>query len=208
MMSVTSVRVRNLRSLQDSGEIERKPITVLVGHNSSGKSSFARVFPLLRQSTEATKRGPVLWWGRLVDLGSFSEAVNRHAEKQEIGLDFRVSFDARDLSAVNTRTRGGPSIFEVLEPGVMDISVRIRNGEDGSYTSGLSLSIFDFHANVSLDEQGLVTEISSGASSWKPSAQVVCYGRQDSLMPNPPVGHFKLPHLWPPKLPQAGSWKL
>ena len=23
-----------------------------------------------------------------------------------------------------------------------------------------------------------------------------------------PDGHFKLPHLWPPKLPQAGQWKL
>jgi len=23
-----------------------------------------------------------------------------------------------------------------------------------------------------------------------------------------PDGHFKLPHLWPPKLPQAGHWKL
>ena len=23
-----------------------------------------------------------------------------------------------------------------------------------------------------------------------------------------PDGHFKLPHLWPPKLPRAGQWKL
>ena len=136
MMSVNSFRIHNLRSIEDSGEIELKPITILVGHNSSGKSSFARVFPLLRQSAEATKRGPILWWGRLVDFGSFSEAVNRHSEEEEIGIDFKVSFGARDISAATTRTRERLSILEALEPGVLDICVRIRNGEDGSYTSG------------------------------------------------------------------------
>jgi len=143
------------------------------------------VFPLLRQSAEATKRGPILWWGRLVDFGSFSEAINRHSEEKEIGIDFKVSFDARDISGATTRTRERLSIIETLEPGVLDICVRIRNGKDGSYTSGISLSVFDFHANWSLDEQGLATEIKSGAFSWKPSNQLICYGVQDSLMPNP-----------------------
>ncbi len=30
---------------------------------------------------------------------------------------------------------------------------------------------------------------------------------QTSVYPRPD-GHFKLPHLWPPKLPRAGQWKL
>ena len=69
MISVNTLRIQNLRSLVDTGHIDLKPITILVGRNSSGKSSFARIFPLLRQSIEASKRGPILWWGRLVDFG-------------------------------------------------------------------------------------------------------------------------------------------
>lgn len=39
-----SIRVRNLRSLKDTDEIEIKRINILVGTNSSGKSTFLRVF--------------------------------------------------------------------------------------------------------------------------------------------------------------------
>ncbi|TQQ21711.1 AAA family ATPase, partial [Vibrio cholerae] len=50
-----SIRVRNFRSFSNSDKnsfIEIKPLTVLLGKNSSGKSSFLRTFPLLRQSVE------------------------------------------------------------------------------------------------------------------------------------------------------------
>ena len=45
-----SIRVERLRCLADTGDIKIKPLTILLGQNSSGKSSFLRVFPLLKQS--------------------------------------------------------------------------------------------------------------------------------------------------------------
>ena len=51
-----SIRLKNFRSFEDTGRIELKPITILVGANSSGKSSFLRFFPLLRQTVEAMTR--------------------------------------------------------------------------------------------------------------------------------------------------------
>ncbi len=185
MISVNSFRIHNLRSLEDSGDIELKPITILVGRNSSGKSTLARVFPLLRQSTEATKRGPILWWGRLVDFGSFDNALNRYAKEKTIGLDFKISFDADDLKASTRRGLGRLSTLRPLQAGVLDISLRFANGDAGSYTSSISVSVFDFQAKLSLNEQGFVTEIDSGTYSWKPTNQVVCYGPQDRLIPNP-----------------------
>ena len=47
-----SIRIQNLRSLKDSGRIEIRPLVLLVGANSSGKSTFLRTFPLLKQSLE------------------------------------------------------------------------------------------------------------------------------------------------------------
>ncbi len=38
--SLTSVRIRNFKAIQDSGTIKLEPLTVLIGNNGSGKSSF------------------------------------------------------------------------------------------------------------------------------------------------------------------------
>ncbi|WP_412034465.1 AAA family ATPase [Vibrio sp. Vb1980] len=72
-----SIRIEGLRSLVDTGFVELKPINVLVGTNSSGKSSFLRVFPLLRQSIERRTRGPILWNGTYTDFESFSTSKYR-----------------------------------------------------------------------------------------------------------------------------------
>lgn len=65
-------------------------LTLLVGRNGVGKSSFARLLPLLRQSLGTRTREPLLWWADDgVDFGTFSEAL-RHGAR-EIQLTFRLS---------------------------------------------------------------------------------------------------------------------
>ena len=81
-----SIRIKNLRSLTDTGFVRLAPVTLLVGENSSGKSTFLRFFPFLRQSVEASTTGPFLWYGEYVDFGSFGEALNRGAEQEVIGF--------------------------------------------------------------------------------------------------------------------------
>ena len=44
------IRIENLRSLKDTGFVELRPLTLLLGANSSGKSTFLRSFPLFTQS--------------------------------------------------------------------------------------------------------------------------------------------------------------
>lgn len=90
MSQISGVRVKNLRCFGDTGFIDLRPITILVGKNSAGKSTFARLFPLLRQSAEEDKRSPILWYGRLVDFGSFPVALNRTAKEKRISLEFKI----------------------------------------------------------------------------------------------------------------------
>ncbi|WP_289200550.1 AAA family ATPase, partial [Phocaeicola sartorii] len=47
---LNAIRIENLRSIQDSKFIDLKSLNILVGANSSGKSTFLRSFPLLSQS--------------------------------------------------------------------------------------------------------------------------------------------------------------
>ena len=59
-----SIRIKNFRSLQDTGNIDLKPITILVGKNSAGKSTFLRTFPLFKQSVEERTKAPILLYSR------------------------------------------------------------------------------------------------------------------------------------------------
>lgn len=98
-----SIRVERLRCLGDTGYIQLKPITVLIGQNSSGKSSFLRILPLLKQSLESRTTGPILWSGRLVDFGNFEDAHQIGAEDNiEFSFNFRLEsrkfIPGRDLS--------------------------------------------------------------------------------------------------------------
>lgn len=86
-----SLRLKNFRSLVDTGRIELRPLTVLVGANSSGKSSFLRFFPLLRQTYKKSAASPLLWFADPgLDFGDFSKVVRRGAAPREIEVEFET----------------------------------------------------------------------------------------------------------------------
>lgn len=70
-----SIRFFNYRCFSDSGNIKIYPINILVGANSSGKSSFLKFFPLLQQSVGRRLNGVFSWLGDNVDFKSFSNTV-------------------------------------------------------------------------------------------------------------------------------------
>ncbi|MFN6168338.1 MAG: hypothetical protein ACK474_18210, partial [Pseudanabaena sp.] len=90
-----AVRIEGLRSLTDTGFIDIKPLTILVGENSSGKSTFLRFFPLLRQSLEANTSGPILWSG-FVDFGTYQEARHNYNDSSS-GINFHFKFRLEKL---------------------------------------------------------------------------------------------------------------
>ncbi len=90
------IRIEGLRSLKDTGNIPIKPLTILLGENSSGKSTFLRTFPLLRQSLETNTRGPILWYGPFVDFGRFEDAQSKFSPDKKVSFSF--TFDAGEIS--------------------------------------------------------------------------------------------------------------
>ena len=96
---ITAVRIKNLRSLADTGFIEIKPITLFLGANSSGKSTFLRSFPLFTQSVNKALRGPISWFDdSLVDFGDYDTAFNRFAnlkDKIQFYYDAKLPFNVR-----------------------------------------------------------------------------------------------------------------
>ncbi|WP_082611087.1 DUF3696 domain-containing protein [Lysobacter sp. Root916] len=92
---ITSFRIKNLRAIEDSGVIQLRKINVLVGRNSSGKSTILRLLPLLRQSVEQPTKGPLLWYGRLVDFGDFKNAARDGDTERGVSLEFDLRIYTR-----------------------------------------------------------------------------------------------------------------
>ena len=72
---MNTLRLKNYRCFEDTGDISLKPLTLLVGANSSGKSSFLKFFPLLKQSIGIRKNGVFLWYSDDVDFKDFKNLL-------------------------------------------------------------------------------------------------------------------------------------
>lgn len=90
---LNSICVRNYRTFQESFTLEIAPITVLLGANSSGKSSVTRLPPLLSQSLSERNSAPILWVSDTIDFGSFKENVHGHNEDEQISFSLGGRLD-------------------------------------------------------------------------------------------------------------------
>ncbi|MFW1765459.1 DUF3696 domain-containing protein [Acinetobacter bereziniae] len=134
-----SIRLKNLRSLRDTGEIKLKPITILVGKNSVGKSTFLRSFPLLRQSCEKQKRAPILWYGKLVDFGDFNTTINRNAKKnKEDNICFSFNFKKRKVLNLLGKNSNFKKIFESVDD--LLLTFNLKSEDNITFLSDIELN--------------------------------------------------------------------
>ena len=164
---ISEVRVENLRGVKDSGYIPLKPITLLVGKNSAGKSSITRIFPLLRQSNEAVRSAPILWWGKYVDYGTFGQALSRHADKPEISFSFAVNLAQGPV--IHTDLAGvARKVGNLLEQAEARVRMTITEEGGESHLSSVEISIFDQHCQVSFAQKNVLSAIKCGRVEWRP----------------------------------------
>lgn len=128
------IQVKNLRSLYDTGKIEMKKINVLVGNNSSGKSTFLRIFPLLKQSFNNRINGPILWAGDeddYVDFGSYQEALSNGSG----GDTVRFRFCFNNVSEINNvfPTSTENMFIATREEDTVTIEYAISHNEQTTY---------------------------------------------------------------------------
>ena len=84
------MRLKNIRSLKDTGKIELAPLTILLGKNSSGKSTFLRMFPLFKQSWNNKNVGALALYGDFVDFGDFDSIKSTDTKDDFIAIWFDV----------------------------------------------------------------------------------------------------------------------
>src|SRR5277367_3156024 len=99
---ITRIAVEGFKSIVTRQEIEIRPLTILAGANSSGKSSIMQPLLMLKQTLEASyDPGPLKLDGPNVTFSSSDQFLSRSPESTKLlwleiarpGVDFAVLFE-------------------------------------------------------------------------------------------------------------------
>jgi predicted ATPase len=139
------IELENFRAFSKRTRIEFRPITVLIGKNSSGKSSVLKFLQMLRQSVNGHE-GPFFQLeGRHVNLGAWKDLKNRSARgryfKYEIGFQSRLSQMSHHIrQTMKSREKGVALGRDIAVAGIPVVDYRIRgerfyfgNGTRGTF---------------------------------------------------------------------------
>ena len=189
---IKGMRVKNLRSLRDTGHIEFSRINVLLGRNSSGKSSFARLFPLMKQSSQKRTRGPILWYGEgdYVDFGSFENALYDRAEDKEIVFSFRMDASLGERSRwYNDEFLMGKNRFRRHRYGdqgsfPIEASLHLRSDGKNTFTSMVEIKALQNNFQLIFNENHELSELYCSGEKWaSKGGKTKIYAKDNSFFP-------------------------
>jgi len=98
-MILSALTLENFKGIQTPVRIALKPITLLFGPNSAGKSSVIQALHYAREILERNNLDPgqTLQGGECMDLGGFDSLVHGHDRDRDIRLTFMLDVTNTDL---------------------------------------------------------------------------------------------------------------
>ncbi len=192
----------NLRRLANVPPIELRPITILVGRNSSGKSTFLRALPLLRQSITTRTSSPILWYGDWVDFGDFERAVFENITSGSISFEFGVDEIVADEFFEYSDDLSWSHVPRHRFNGV-EVKVEISKHGGGTRISSLTLKEASnaVEYEVLVSEGGKVTnirvngaDVTARLGDWE--LTVSSGSILPTVMATPKAGHSRRPALY------------
>lgn len=142
-----SIKWKNFRGFKDTGWIEIKPITIVIGANASGKTSLIAPLRLLKQTLEASDTElPLKAKGELFNVGSWKDLIFSHKEEQELSFALRFMHGKRDKEKKLRKLGDYP-------PDEIEIFFKSKRGSSAPYLS--RYVIRDFYGRIMLDRRRL-----------------------------------------------------
>jgi energy-coupling factor transporter ATP-binding protein EcfA2 len=127
---LTHLKLDNFKIWKSTGPMRLAPVTLLLGTNSSGKSSLIQSLLLIRQTVKGDDPSLDLNLGNpdagdSATLGRFRDVLCRHGDGARIGIEFRWSESGAtgESTLFNARYRAGPAGSAELDS--------VRLGRDG-----------------------------------------------------------------------------
>ena len=92
-MRLTAMELENFKGIGPRQRIEFKPITLLFGPNSAGKSTILQALHYVREILERKNVNPdTTISGGLLDLGGFKSVVHKHDFAQAVRMKLEIEF--------------------------------------------------------------------------------------------------------------------
>lgn len=153
-----AIRYQNYRCIEDSGFISIKPITFLLGANSTGKSSFLKFFPLLKQSLQTNTSGQFLWYGDDVDFGDFRNTLMDGKRSMTISFKINEIQTIRPYFTINT-------IYSLpqLKNLIVNVTLSLDETKNTDYLSQLQISYSGFEIIIKYNNRAKVETIGVNA---------------------------------------------
>ena len=112
---ITKIAVSGFKSLAEDCAIDIRPLTILAGANSSGKSSIMQPLLMLKQTLEAPyDPGPLLLDGPNVQFTSAEQFLSKLIGEERADR-FQIQIETNAYSSVGTTFRKGQSGIELAE---------------------------------------------------------------------------------------------
>ncbi len=127
---ISMVRLKNFKAWEDTGEIKLSPVTLLLGTNSSGKSSILQSLLLLKQTVRSTDRMIHLNMGGddlhdIFNFGTFKDILYKNASERQFELWFDFYGENREIQEVRFH-----SVYrQDARGGVVQDALELRTGK-------------------------------------------------------------------------------
>ena len=143
------LQLANFKAFGEKVRIPIRPLTLIFGANSSGKSSIFQALLLLKQTLEEAQspKTPLLFKGNSVDLGTYRDIVHRH----DVDLNFEVGvqFDQKDFKDADMEkeaygeewSRASRPMMRANGPGSLPNAREILNDAD-AVSAGMTIKFF------------------------------------------------------------------
>lgn len=98
---LTNISLANFRGFEEEISVRIRPITVLIGRNSAGKSSLIKFLQMLRQTLESQRDEFFVTDGRYVQLGHWTSLRNSRCRGRT--LEFSVDIETSNIPGAEVR---------------------------------------------------------------------------------------------------------
>lgn len=132
-------QLTNFKAFAGPETIPIRPITLIYGPNSSGKSSIFQSLLLLKQTIEQAENPTtvLLPKGNLVDLGGYRDFVHRHDVSREFSFTALFTLDVEEYES---RWVGG--LLRNVNPSCVGLNVRFAYEENGQTIMPSCIEVF------------------------------------------------------------------
>lgn len=129
-MRLTRIEIENFKGISDRQEIKLRPITLLFGPNSAGKSTILQALHYLREILErGNVDADVTIAGGVIDLGGFATLVYNHERERTVTI--KVTMDLSDEQGVDGLPLNAG--LAMGDPEFAELPVRYLIGESAEY---------------------------------------------------------------------------